>query len=67
MADERERQYLGLCAHDREHWFVADLENSKSTWLRCVNCGLRVVESKKRSHVNPLEAKGTRVNASKNF
>jgi hypothetical protein len=62
-----EREYLQLCSHDREHWLVLDLENGKSRWLRCVNCGLRIAESKTRAKVNPLEAKGSRVNASKNF
>jgi hypothetical protein len=63
--DKGPREYLSLCAHDREHWFVLAIENPRARWLRCVNCGLRVVESSTRAAVNPLEAKGTRINASK--
>jgi hypothetical protein len=62
---EPAREYLSLCTHDREHWFVLTIDNQRARWLRCVNCGLRLVESEKRTVVNPLEAKGTRINASK--
>ena len=60
-----ERDYVSLCAHDREHWFELRQENQHARWLRCVNCGLLLVESKKKSTVNPLEAKGSRLNANK--
>lgn len=64
-AKEKDREYLSLCKHDREHWYVLAQSNSQARWLRCVNCGLLLVESNHRAAVNPLEAKGLRVNASK--
>jgi hypothetical protein len=62
---QKEREYISLCAHDREHWFELMQENAKALWLQCVNCGLRMTESKQLAPGDVLAARGLRPSANK--